>query len=541
MRRDLNQLSSTRFDLLVVGGGIHGLASAYDAAQRGLSVALVERGDFGGAASFNHLKTIHGGLRYLQTGDLPRMRESIVERRTVARIAPHLLTPLPFLMPTYRKLTRSQLAMRVAFIADALIGYDRNDGVVPRLVLPRGRVISREECLRLFPDVRQKGLTGGAIWLDYQARNTDRLTLAFGLAAAAHGACLANHAEVYDAIVENGRVCGARVKDVLSGDTFEVRAALTLNAAGAGAAFVAGRIGADRPSLLLKAMNLVTRRPMSGPALASSTNDGRMLFVVPWEGRAVAGTSHSLRPFGADEDDVTVDELQAFIEEVNEAFPDLHLAADDVTLVHRGIVPARRTGRGELALEGHFRVHDHAKDGREGALSLLAVKYTTGRGVAEKAVDAVMVKLGRRAKCRTAETPLPGAAEDVDAVVAAAAERDPALLDEPTRRQLASTYGTECGKVLDIARAEPGLARPVASGVPVLRAQVAHAVRAEMALTLVDAVTRRTPLGAAGHPGAEAAAACAETMAAECGWTPSRTAEELDALARFYAPVIVPR
>src|SRR5512137_2621538 len=129
MRRDLNRLSSTRFDLLVVGGGIHGLASAYDAAQRGLSVALVERGDFGGAASFNHLKTIHGGLRYLQSADLVRMRESIVERRTVARLAPHLLTPLPFLMPTFRKPTRSALAMRVAFVVDGLVGFDRNNGV----------------------------------------------------------------------------------------------------------------------------------------------------------------------------------------------------------------------------------------------------------------------------------------------------------------------------------------------------------------------------------------------------------------------------
>jgi glycerol-3-phosphate dehydrogenase len=540
MRRDLNRLSSTRFDLLVVGGGIHGLASAYDAAQRGLSVALVERGDFGGAASFNHLKTIHGGLRYLQTGDLPRMRESIVERRTVARLAPHLLAPLPFLMPTYRKLTRSQLAMRVAFLADAVIGYDRNRGVVPRLALPRGRVISREECLRLFPDVRQRGLTGGAIWLDYQVRNTDRLTLAFGLAADAHGACLANHAEAYDAIVEDRRVSGARVRDVLTGQCFDVRASLTLNAAGAGAAFVAGRFGAERPALLLKAMNVVTRRPMSGPALASSTNDGRMLFVVPWEGRAVAGTSHSLQPAGPDEATVSEAELQAFVDEVNEAFPDLHLGAGDVTLVHRGIVPARRNGRGELGLEGHFRITDHARDGIEGALSLLAVKYTTGRGVAEKAVDAVMAKLGRRAPCRTADTPLPGAAEEVEAVVAEAARRSPVPLDAATLDQLALTYGTGCTRLLDLARSEPDLARRVAPGVPVLRAQVAHAVREEMALTLTDVVTRRTPLGAAGHPGVEAVAGCVEVMAGECGWSGARAAEEVSALARFYAPATAP-
>ena len=144
-----------------IGGGAHGLAAAYDAAQRGLSVALVERDDFGSAASFNHLKTIHGGLRYIQTADLKRMRESILERRTLARVIPHLLTPLPFLMPTYRKITRSRLAMRVAFAVDAVVGHDRNDGVPPRLHLPTGRLLSRDECLRRFPGRAGSGAHGG--------------------------------------------------------------------------------------------------------------------------------------------------------------------------------------------------------------------------------------------------------------------------------------------------------------------------------------------------------------------------------------------
>ena len=192
--RDLSRLTEREFDLLVIGGGVHGLAAAYDAAQRGLSVALVEAGDFGSGASFNHLKTVHGGLRYLQNADLKRMRESIVERRTLARIAPHLLTPLPFLMPTYRTFTRSRLAMRVAFAADALVGGDRNAGVSPRLRIPMGRTMSRHGVpAPVSRALARSGLTGGALWYDYQMRNTDRLTLAFGLAAAREGACLANY------------------------------------------------------------------------------------------------------------------------------------------------------------------------------------------------------------------------------------------------------------------------------------------------------------------------------------------------------------
>src|SRR5215210_6555954 len=171
MIRDLSRLSARDFDLLVVGGGIYGLATAYDAAQRGLSVALVERADFGAATSFNHLKTIHGGLRYLQSADFGRMRESIRERRAFARIAPRFIATLPFVMATSRSLTRNPLAMRAAFAIDALVGSDRNDGLEPALHLPAGRIVS-----------------GSAVWHDYQTVRGDRLTLAFALAAAQHGA-----------------------------------------------------------------------------------------------------------------------------------------------------------------------------------------------------------------------------------------------------------------------------------------------------------------------------------------------------------------
>ncbi|HEX7485281.1 MAG TPA: glycerol-3-phosphate dehydrogenase/oxidase [Vicinamibacterales bacterium] len=539
MHRDLTRLADRTFDLLVIGGGIHGLAAAYDAAQRGLSVALVEAGDFGSGASFNHLKTVHGGLRYLQTADLKRMRESIVERRTIARLSPHLLTPLPFLMPTYRKLTRSRLAMRVAFLTDAFVGHDRNQGVVPRLHIPMGRTISRSECLGLFPDVRRAGLTGGALWYDYQMRNTDRLTLAFAMAADREGACLANYIRGSSPLRDGTRVMGARVRDVLSGQQFDVRARITLNVAGAGAGRIMEEFGVPGSHPLVKAMNLVTRRPMSGPALASSTNDGRMLFIVPWEGRAVVGTSHSQDLCGPDDSGVAEQELLGFIAEVNQAFPALQIEPDDVTLVHRGLVPAARSRRGELGLEGHFRIRDHAHDGVEGAVSLIGVKYTTGRGVAAQAVDVVMRRLGRSGAARTGDVPLPGGeGPDIEGL-ADEIRRTVPDLDADVARQLVSTYGSGYRAVLNVAAESPALAQRIADGVPVIRAQVVHALRGEMACTLTDVVTRRTPLGAAGHPGREVAERCAAVMAAECVWSQARVEQEEAALVQFYAPVRV--
>jgi glycerol-3-phosphate dehydrogenase len=538
MQRNLTRLAHDTFDLLVIGGGIHGLAVAYDAAQRGLGVALVERGDFGSAASFNHLKTVHGGLRYIQTADIKRMRESIVERRTVARLAPHLLTPLPFLMPTYTKVTRSPLAMLVAFAADAVIGHDRNDGVTPRLHLPTGRLVSKAEVLRQFPDVRQKGLLGGATWSDYQMRNTDRLTLAFAQAADAHGACLANYIEARGAVLDGGRVTGARVADVHTGDTFDIRATLTLNCAGAGAGTVMGFFGAPRAFPLLKAMNLVTRRPMSGPALSSSTNDGRMLFIVPWQGRAVAGTSHSQSTCGPDDQDVTIEELEAFIDEVNQAFPAMRLTREDVTLVHRGVVPAARNRRGELALEGHYQIRDHGHDGHPGAWSLVGVKYTTARGVAQVAVDKLVHALGKEAPCRTAGVPLPGGDEPDLSRLESNADREAAgQVDPDVIHHLALTYGTGYRAILERVRRAPSLAARLAPGVPCIRAEVAHAVEADMALTLVDLVTRRLPIGAAGYPGDSVAEGCASEMAGCCAWSQDRVAQELAALRRFYDPV----
>ncbi|HYT77113.1 MAG TPA: FAD-dependent oxidoreductase, partial [Vicinamibacterales bacterium] len=176
--RDFDALSGSTFDVLVVGGGIHGLMTAYSAAARGVSVALVEAGDFAAATSFSHQRTAHGGLRSLQSGRIDLARESIRERRMLARIAPRLLRPLPFIVGTYRSWTRNRLALRAAFRIDRWLGRHRNDGVEPELHLPPPRLTSRAATLKLFPGIQQQGLTGGANWYDYQIVHSNRLAIA---------------------------------------------------------------------------------------------------------------------------------------------------------------------------------------------------------------------------------------------------------------------------------------------------------------------------------------------------------------------------
>src|SRR2546422_7226364 len=202
MIRDIDRLSSDTFDVLVVGGGVYGLAVAYDAAQRGLSVALIERDDFGSGASFNHLRTIHGGLRYLQHLDLARARESVRERRTLARIAPHAVRPLPFAVPLYRSLVRGKIAMRAGFLVDRLVALGRNRGVIASNKLRGGRVFGRGTSAQRFPGLKRRGLTGAAVFHDYLMTEPDRLTFSFAIAAAELRATLATHVEAVSLLTE---------------------------------------------------------------------------------------------------------------------------------------------------------------------------------------------------------------------------------------------------------------------------------------------------------------------------------------------------
>ncbi len=213
MRRNLARLNDTLFDLLVIGGGIHGACAAWDAARRGLCVALVEKEDFGGATSANSLKILHGGLRYLQNGDFRRMRLSFRERALMMRLAPHLTRELPVMVPTSSRLMESRAALRMAFRVSEAVGMGLGQAARSGRGWHPGRILSREECLRAHPWLEREGLTGAALWYDGQALNPERLTLSFLLSASEAGAELANYAEVVRLLNDGSRISGAGILD----------------------------------------------------------------------------------------------------------------------------------------------------------------------------------------------------------------------------------------------------------------------------------------------------------------------------------------
>ncbi|MFL5494576.1 MAG: FAD-dependent oxidoreductase, partial [Gemmatimonadales bacterium] len=502
MKRDPAALSRSVYDLAVVGGGIYGICAAHEAARRGLTVCLVERADFVSATSSNSLKTVHGGLRYLQHADLRRMRESIRERAMLLRTAPHLVRPLPFVIPTYGYGLRSKAVMRTALFLNDVVGFDRSAGVREGRRIPRGRVIGREEVRAIVPDLDPRGLTGGAVWYDCQIANTERLALAYLRAAVESGAVCANYVEATGLLLRGGKVQGIQARDRLSEDAFDIQARMVLNAAGPWAdrllQAIPGARGARRfhPS---KAMNLVTRRLFGDHAIGFTVptefrdsdailNKGtRLFFVVPWKQFSLIGTRHL--PYHGDPDDfrITEDDIAVFLAEIQTACPSAGLSRKDVLAVLGGLLPeVPRSGPHEVQLVKHSRVYDHEGEGAEGLISAVGVKWTTARLTAEEAVSLVERRLRPGDMPRhPAECPLPGG--DLDVLDGSPPRAQAASGVSPEAlRHLLENYGSIARELLGYVRADPSLGTELVAGSPVIGAEVVFGAEREMAQHLDD-------------------------------------------------------
>ncbi len=453
MTRDISTLANGEFDLLVVGAGIYGATIAWEAAHRGLHVALIDRGDFGGGTSFNSLKTVHGGLRSLQRANLVEMRQFIRERRTLLRIAPHLVTPLRFLIPTYPELRRSRAVMRTVLAVNDWIARDRNEGLDRARHLPASQILGKEETLQLFPGLDASRVTGGASWFDGQMHNADRVLLSFVQSAAAAGATVANYVSAMALVRRGERVEGVSARDELTGATFDVRARVTVNAAGGWAPGLLGTAASRSLAgvRMSRAINLVTRLP-APPCALGDTAGGQFLFCVPWRGRTMFGTLHDEYEGPADALSIAAKEVDRFIELINRAFPAARLRAQDVTLVHRGLLPASGRGpSGEVRLLKDSMVHDHRADGAAGLITVIGVRYTTARHTAQRAIDLAATVLGRSIPAsRSSVTPLEGGSiPDVEAFLATASKAT-ATLTSCTLERLARTYGTHYSRVVSM-------------------------------------------------------------------------------------------
>lgn len=550
MKRDTNQLSKKNYDLIIIGGGIYGAATAWDAASRGLSVAILEKGDFGSATSSNSQKIIHGGLRYLQHADFKRTRESTRERTTMMRIAPHLIHPMPCLIPTYGRLMH--VMMPIALKIFDLISFDRNQLNDPQKYIPSGKTIDKKTCLELILGLPEEGLTGGCIWYDAQVYNSERLVLSFIRSAEKSGADVANYVEVVGFLKNGNQIQGVKARDLLNREDLEIQAKIVLNASGPWVDYIISKadIFCDHRTLLSKMLLLVVRHKYMqdyafGIPLRKEYKDKdavvnkgyRLLFIVPWRNYSLIGTTQELNQDNPDDSSVTENDVLKFIKEINEGYPNISLTREDISFVYGGLIPIDEvSANGDVKVSKHYTLLDHSKDDIEGLVSIISVKYTTARDVAQKATDLIFNKLGKKTpECMTMKNPVHGGEIDkFDVFLKNAIKNKPHELSNDIIRQLVYNYGSEYSGILNLLKENPNWRERISNKSHVIKAQIIYAVREEMAQKLADVILRRTELGSAEYPGKEALEICATIMSEELNWDEARVQVELKEVEDIY-------
>ncbi len=557
MRRNLPALANQTFDLLVIGGGIQGACIAWEATLRGLSVALVEQADFASGTSANSLKVIHGGLRYLQTADLRRMRQSIKARQTLMRIAPHLVHPMPVLVPTYGHGTKGKEALAVALKMNDWISCDRNSSLAdPQKHIPAGQILSKQACLEQLPDLPTPGLTGAARFHDAQVYNSEQLVLSFLESASQRGAQIANYVRVTDILRRDNRVIGATVKDQIEGDSFDLQATTIVNASGPWIhSLIAKTVGTPEPKhALTKAMNLVTR-PLFGPqqqhavGITGRAPGSRLFFIAPWRGKSMVGTWYGPDTEGSKPPTATSSEIAGFLQDINDAYPTFNLTPDDVEWVHTGLLPsdgiqpARSGNPAEMKLTKHFHLTDHQRDGFQGLLSVNAVKYTTAGDVATRVIDWAMRDQNKTAPSkhasnqsasRAASEPIHGGHIDqFQTFLNTAIQTHADTIPASSITRLVYNYGSAYADVLKSLSTSQPVPQKVTDH-DVIAAEVRYSLKNTMSRTLSDIIFRRTELGSAGHPGRSAIQHCAQIMSTELSWSPQQRQLEINQVQQTF-------
>jgi glycerol-3-phosphate dehydrogenase len=487
----VRSLGDRTVDLLVIGGGIVGAGIARDAALRGLSVALVEQDDLASGTSSRPTRLIHGGLRYLELFDFGLVRSDMRERETLLRIAPHLVFPLAFLLPLYRPSPLYRVKLRMGMFLYDLLSLDKS--------LPKRKRLGRAETLVAEPNLDPDGLGGAWRFYDAQVPFVERLVVENAIDAAGHGALILNHARATGYLRDGAHVTGASVEDRIGGSTLAVHARMTVNATGPWLDETLAPLRPDREPMLrlTKGTHLVVPNATERAHVLFAKRDGRLFFVLPWNGYTMIGTTdtdYAGDPAAAEASREDVDYLRT---EASRAFP--RAPFDRIHFTWAGVrALVREEGVAEGEVSRKHKLYDHRhRDGIDGVLSVIGGKITAYRAIAEEVTDAVARRLGSSARCRTSDELLPGAAR-------AAAPRG---------------GGGICPHAATTTD------------------DVVHAVRAEWAMTLGDVLLRRTAIGLAACQGLDRIDVIAEIVGGLLGWDAPRRAAEIAAYRQEIAPM----
>ena len=541
MQRALSRLSSETFDLLIIGGGATGCFTARDAAMRGLSVALIEARDFACATSAHNSKLAHGGLRYLRNFELLLVRESLRERLSLMRIAPHLVRPLPFLLPLYNAGLAERAKLAAGLSLYDLLSHDRNRLEDPSQHLPGHRWLNAHDAAAREPVLAGDGFEGAFEYHDAQMYMPERIALENLVDADSHGAAIANYVAAEKLLLRDGKVEGCTANDKMTGASFDIRARTVLVAAGPWAdLFLEQATGKQAAHKLIRSKGIHLLVPqISRAALTIEAGSGH-LFALPWRGHTLLATTDT--PFQGDPATLTVDEsdIEGFLGTFRKYLPQAGLTREKIEFFYAGLRPLvsdgspKKSEKNSYKVSRRFELVDHGKEGAlDGLFSALGGKWTTSRHLAEKIVTAIAAHLKKKTpNCTTAATPLPGGRFDrFEQMVRGYEKTWPGI---STLRNMAHMLGARLPLALQGVRlAELAPLGPSGD----TKAQIAFAMRHEMARTLEDVVMRRTAIGQFGRPGPDIVESVAAQMAAELGWSEEQKMREIASLDPIYRAV----
>jgi glycerol-3-phosphate dehydrogenase len=524
VKREPERLRNGPFELLVIGGGIYGAWAAYDAALRGLRVALVEGHDWASGTSSGSSKLIHGGLRYLEHGRLGLVRKSLAERRRLSHLAPHRIRPLRFVFPVYSGDRVGPLRLRLGmWVYDRLAGSDQP--------VPHHSRLQRRELLERYPFLRAEGSRGGFLFGD-GGTDDARFTLEIVAGAVEAGATAVNRCQATELLVESGRVTGVRAEDLESGSSFEIRAGAVLSCAGPWIGELSRRAQPSARPLarLSRGVHLVMPALPTEDALVAPTADGRVFFLIPWYGRSLIGTTDTDYPGEPEHPRVEPEDVAYLLAQAGRVLGGNTWSRDDIVsgfAALRALPASRQRQTASVTREWFLR------EPIEGFLVSVGGKLTSARVDAARAVDRAFRVLHRPpVPCATGERPFPWAPPaPFDDWLREATTRCVSLgLDETTATTCALRYGSRIGAVLGIVEHDRSLAARIVEDAPFCLAEVVHVAREEMPNDLEDIVRRRIPLTLVAPPSRPVLERIAQLAGDVLAWDAGRRCREVDLL-----------
>lgn len=526
--RDFQTISDSQYDVLIIGGGINGAATARDAALRGLKPILLEKNDFASGTSSWSTRLIHGGLRYLEYFEFKLVRESLRERELLLEHAPHLVHPVQLTIPIYRRGARSYWEIQAGMLLYDLLSYDKT--------VPAHRMLTAKKFQQLFRAVDDEGLKGAAQYYDGQAEYAERLCLENILGAKMAGATVLNYVTVTALHRDRNRITHLTCVDELTGKEFTVRGtdnAVVINTAGPWVDQVCQRGEENHTPISLEAKRLmggtkgshIVVSPFPGaPDTAfyvEAKSDNRPFFIVPWLGMYLIGTTDIRFEGDLERIKANNDEIDYLLYETNRIFPAAQLTRSDVRFTYSGVRPLPYTeGQDTGSITRKHILHEHGQAGVSNLISLIGGKLTTFRQVGEELVDAVYRKQGRTPPpCPTCQCSFPGAIWPDDPQIEQVTQQYADRLSVTTVAHLFTLYGSNAPDVLALTDQHPDLLQSIVEGFPDIRAQIVYAVQQELAHTYVDILRRRTTLAMQANYGLDLLPVLGDTLKQHCGWS----------------------